>query len=102
MRQVYSKISSAPYDPQAMCTAPSAPAKLTKDGNTIFWKTVDGAIGYLILRNGLFLAITANTSYTDETAQINKKYTYSVKSVSINGNLSASASIISSIKRIKK
>ena len=85
-----------------MCTALSAPAKLSRDGNTISWETVDGAIGYLILRNGQFLDITTKTSYTDETAQINKKYTYSVKSVSINGNLSASASITSSIKRIKK
>lgn len=102
MKQVYSKISSIPYNPQAMCTVPSAPVKLSRNGNTISWKTVNGVIGYLILRNGLFLATTTKTSYTDDTAQINKKYTYSVKSVSINGNLSASASITSSIKRIKK
>nr|WP_320039148.1 pectinesterase family protein [uncultured Bacteroides sp.] len=102
MKQVYSKISSVPYNPQAMCATPSAPAKLSRDRNTISWKTVDGAIGYLILRNGLFLATTAKTYYTDETAQINKKYTYSVRSVSINGNLSTSTSITSPIKRIKK
>lgn len=82
----------------ATCVAPSAPTEPIRDGNSISWGSVEGVAGYLILRNGLFLATTSETSYLDGTAQPNESYTYAVKAVGLNGNLSAAASIASSIK----
>ncbi|WP_321436353.1 pectinesterase family protein [uncultured Bacteroides sp.] len=99
MDHVYSKINpTTPYNPVATCVAPSAPTGFIRDGNSISWGSVDGVAGYLILRNGLFLATTSETSYLDGTAQPNESYTYAVKAVGLNGNLSAAASIASSIK----
>ena len=63
----------------------------SKEGLTIHWDAVEGAKGYVIYRSGDYgknwkkLAVKGTKiSYTDDTAEVGKTYTYTVRA--LNGN----------------
>ncbi len=73
-----------PYDPVALCKEQPAPGYVELSGNVLTWEAVDGAKGYMILKNGRFFATTVENTYTVEDANAR----YSVKSVAEHGALS--------------
>ena len=69
---------------------------VTKESRNAFlsWDEADNAVSYFIYRNGLLVASTANTTYTDENL-LYGTYAYYVKSVDSNGSSSSPTQTIS-------
>ena len=74
-----------PYDPVSLCVAPQEPGFLTVSNKALTWGTVNGAVGYIVLKGDKLIAITTKTTYTDETDGEGK---YSVKTIDEMGRLS--------------
>lgn len=70
------------FDPVALCRPVSTPAYATIEGNQLSWKSVPEAIGYLVFRDGDFLAAVDKTTYTDKKES---GHIYTVKAVSAGG-----------------
>ena len=69
---------------------------VTKEGRNaiLAWDEANNAVSYFIYRNGLLIANTANTTYTDENL-LYGTYAYYVKSVDSNGSSSSPTQTIS-------
>lgn len=73
------------FDPIAYVTPADAPS-ITSNANGAFaWTAVDGVAGYLIYKDGEYLANTTATEYTD--GDYSASSTYTVRSVSATGCL---------------
>lgn len=94
--KIYS-FNTAAYNPFSLVIAPFPPVSVTVSGNNISWSAVDNATGYVVFKNGLFLAATNNTTYTDnsETTGV-----YTVKSVGIEGQISENAASVTGLNDI--
>lgn len=75
---------SVVFDPLALCDKVSSPRYAEQSGSQLTWASAKGAIGYIVLKNGKFLAATTATTYTADDANAR----YSVKSVAAHGALS--------------
>ncbi len=83
-------------------TAPNVPAGLTVPGTTgstasISWTASTdnvGVAGYKVYRNGLQVATTTTTSYTDNGLNQNTTYVYTVAAYDFAGNVSAQSAPI--------
>ncbi len=73
------------FDPLPLVTPTAAPAAITHDGGTFKWDRVEGAAGYVIYKNGRYLANTADITYTDPS--YSSSATYSLRTVSSTGCL---------------
>ncbi len=77
-------------------TPPTAPANLTAMASSptqvnLTWSASSddvGVTGYKVYRNGVFLASSATTSYSDTTAQAATTYSYTVYAYDAAGNIS--------------
>jgi len=77
-------------------TPPAAPANLTAMASSptqvnLTWSASSddvGVTGYKVYRNGVFLASSATTSYSDTTAQAATTYSYTVYAYDAAGNIS--------------
>ncbi|CAN7753374.1 family 14 glycosylhydrolase [Paenibacillus sp. LjRoot56] len=84
-------------------TAPSTPTNLASTSKTdtsisLSWSASTdtvGVTGYEIWRNGVKIATTATTSYTNSGLIANTAYSYTVKAYDAAGNLSADSAAIS-------
>lgn len=76
--------SKVAYDPITLCKKQQAPQYVELSGNSLTWGGVSDAKGYVILKNGKFLASTIETTYVVDDVNAH----YSVKSVAIHGALS--------------
>lgn len=84
-------------------TAPSIPTNLASTSKTdtsisLSWSASTdtvGVTGYEIWRNGVKIATTATTSYTNSGLTANTAYSYTVKAYDAAGNLSADSAAIS-------
>jgi pectin methylesterase-like acyl-CoA thioesterase len=95
---IYSHITTTAYEPVGVVTALGVPLNTRAVGSELQWDLVDGAIGYVIIRNGSVLGFSAANSFVDNTIAISGDYTYTVKSVKSTGNLSiASAPVVLSL-----
>ena len=80
-------------------TPPTAPANLTAMASSptqvnLTWSASSddvGVTGYKVYRNGVFLASSATTSYSDTTAQAATTYSYTVYAYDAAGNVSAAS-----------
>lgn len=73
------------FDPLPLVTPAGSPADISNDGGTFTWTAVDSVAGYLIYKDGSYLANTSATSYTDDDYSAGSRYT--VRSVSLTGCL---------------
>lgn len=86
---IYARISSELYQPEPLCIAPVAPASVSVVGSNVSWLAVAGVAGYIVLKDGKYLASMSELTYTDNSGVAG---TYSVKSVGALGLLSAATS----------
>ncbi len=77
---------SGTYNPLPLVEPAALPSTFKNEGGSLTWDAADGARGYLIFKNGTYLANVSGTSYTDETATTADEYT--MRTVSMNGCLS--------------
>ena len=87
-------VSAAGFDPGA-ATVPAnvklVSAKVVTGGIQVTWNEADGAAKYKVYRKDAantvwkVIAIVTGTSYTDKTAKIGTKYTYTVRGVAADG-----------------
>jgi pectinesterase len=85
---VYSHLTAA-YEPVAICEPLSAPSNLSGNSSGFSWDAVDGAIGYVVLRDGIVIGFASSANCVDNTSELAGNYEYSVRSVKQLGNLSA-------------
>jgi hypothetical protein len=67
-------------------------------GNNISWLAVNGAVGYVVLKNGKYLASLSELTFTDNSGVSGS---YSVKSVGTLGVMSEATSSSTAIVEIK-
>lgn len=85
---MFSKNLEKQWDPATLTKQTAAPANIKFDGTTLTWDTAnDGTIGWAIFKDGLFVTITEDASYTvdDETA------VYTVRAANKMGGLGEAA-----------
>ena len=73
------------FDPVPLVTPTASPAAMTHDGGMFRWTQVDGAAGYIIYKDGRYLANTVDASYNDGAYSTSAKYT--LRTVSSTGCL---------------
>lgn len=86
---VYAQISTTTYDPITLCTAPAKPSISVAD-NVVSWSAITDATGYLIYKDGKYIANTTSTSYTDTSGSTG---IYTVKAINSIGVLSSTGSL---------
>lgn len=77
---------SGVYAPKPMIASPGRPASFKNAAGQLSWTKIEGAKGYLVYKNGRFLALAITNSYTDATYSEGDVYT--LRSMSVNGSLS--------------
>jgi chitodextrinase len=88
--------TTACHGPTSDTTPPTAPANLTAMASSptqvnLTWSASSddvGVTGYKVYRNGVFLASSATTSYSDTSAQAATTYSYAVYAYDAAGNIS--------------
>lgn len=92
---IYSRISSELYQPEPICVSPVAPNNVSITANQLQWNNVENVTGYIVFKDGSFLATVPTNSYTDNSGTTG---IYTVKSVGSYGQLSLPATITSTEK----
>lgn len=92
---IFSKVNGEKaYDPLTICRSVAMPAYVRQHGNHISWSASDKAVGYLVYRNGKFIAAVDGTSFTDNQKPVSKRAKadkgayrnyYTVKAVAASG-----------------
>jgi len=95
---IYARISSELYQPEPICVSPSAPTSVIVVGNNISWLAVNGAVGYVLLKDGKYLASLSELTFADNSGVSG---TYSVKTVGTLGVMSEATSSSTAIVEIK-
>lgn len=77
--------SRVAYDPITLCEKIQSPRYVELSGEQLVWAPVEGAVGYVVLKDGKFMSATTATVYSvnDVTGR------YSVKTIAAHGALSA-------------
>ena len=76
------------WDPASLTKQSAAPASLSVSGKQLQWNAVADAIAYAVFKDGEFLGITDETSYTIDDADA----VYSVRAANLMGGLGEAAS----------
>ena len=63
------------FDPLPLVEPAAAPSSFTAKGGQLSWTASDGVAGYVIYKNGAYLANVTETSYTDATGTDADRYT---------------------------
>lgn len=63
------------YEPKPMVASLGRPASFKAENGTLTWSVVEGAKGYLIYKNGRYLALATECTYTDPTYTAGDVYT---------------------------
>jgi pectinesterase len=86
---VYFVKNGVTWNPKPITYALLKPASITVSGNSVAWKAVKNATGYVIYRNGIAIGTSVTNAFTD-TVTVGKlvQNTYNVESVNSYGNLS--------------
>jgi len=93
-RYTYENIINADgWNPREQMERLPAPEKVKKNGIKLSWDKTEGAIGYVVLRDGEVVGITANSTFTDSEAQKGERYRYEIKAVNQHGGLGLPAVI---------
>lgn len=79
------------WDPLVVTTALPAPKELSADAFELTWNAVEGAAGYLIIRNGQFAGFSTETAHHDNSADPALTNSYAVHAVSKYGGLSSAS-----------
>ncbi|MCY1722327.1 pectinesterase family protein [Prolixibacteraceae bacterium Z1-6] len=87
LSKIYRKVSSSAFDPVSMVVAPAAPGWQHLDGNYLYWKVIDDAVGYVIYANGSAIGFNTLAHFTD-TLTYDTTPGYTIRSVGPHGNLS--------------
>lgn len=80
------------FDPIPLVTSPDAPTMTGNDNGAFTWEAVDSVAGYLIYKDGEYLANTSATEYTVDGYDASA--TYTIRSVSATGCLSDEVDMI--------
>lgn len=96
---VYARVSAIVYDPVSQVVAPLAPTTLLASGKSLAWSTVSDAAGYVIYKNGQYLANTTSTTFTDESAS---EGVYTLKSIGTSGQLSEVSATVTGLADVQK
>jgi hypothetical protein len=97
-QNVYSSTYTTTFDPITASTPTAKPEDLTINGLTLSWSAVDGAIGYIVYKDGKYLGSVTGVSYVDNSGNIG---TYSVRALNSIGVLSEVATIATALSDIK-
>ncbi|MBN1184865.1 MAG: hypothetical protein JXB49_21445 [Bacteroidales bacterium] len=89
------KKNDVEWDPLPITESLAAPSGLQISSQKVSWTGIDTAKGYIIFKNGEIFGFTASDTITD-TNMVSGD-TYSVKSVSVNGNLSEMSGLVTGI-----
>lgn len=73
------------FNPLPLVAPAGVPSAFTAQGGKLLWTPVDGVAGYIIYKNGVYLANLTETSYTDPDATSSDRYT--LRTVSTTGCL---------------
>lgn len=79
---LFSKFSDVSFDYNSILSGAPAPTNFTVSDTGFTWEGNDKAAGYLIYKDGVFVDMTTETSYTKDAAD---NATYTIKSVSRHG-----------------
>jgi len=96
---IYARISSELYQPEPLCIAPAATSYVTVVKNNISWLPVNGAVGYVVLKNGKYLTSVSELTFTDNSGVSGL---YSIKTVGALGVMSDATSSSTANVEIKK
>jgi hypothetical protein len=55
------------FRPDSMVVAPAAPTGVSATADAVTWNAVDGAVGYIVARDGSFAGFAESNTYTDPT-----------------------------------
>jgi len=86
------------FDPITTCTPRARPENVTVNGSLVSWSAVSGAIGYVVYKDGKYLASPTDITFTDNPGSTG---IYSVRAVNPVGVLSEVASIPTSLSKIQ-
>lgn len=73
------------FNPLPLIEPAATPSAFTAQEGQLLWTAVDGAAGYVIYKNGAYLANLTETTYTDPDATSSDRYT--LRTVSATGCL---------------
>jgi len=97
-KKVYSTLYTTVFDPITTCTPRARPENVTVNGSLVSWSAVSGAIGYVVYKDGKYLASPTDITFTDNPGSMG---TYSIRAVNPAGVLSEVASIPTSLSDIQ-
>jgi pectin methylesterase-like acyl-CoA thioesterase len=97
-KKVYSTLYTTTFDPITTSTPTARPENVTVNGSLVSWSAVSGAIGYIVYKDGKYLASPTIVTFTDNPGSMG---TYSVRAVNPIGVLSEIASIPTSLSDIQ-
>jgi pectin methylesterase-like acyl-CoA thioesterase len=92
---IYARITGEAYNPEEICVSPPSPNNVNVVANELQWGNVENAAGYIVFKNGSFLAAVQTNSYADNSGTTG---IYTIKSVGNYGQLSLPANITSTRK----
>ena len=88
---VYATTFTTVFDPIIKSTPPAKPENLTINGSTISWSATDGAIGYIIYKDGKYLGSVTGVSYVDNSGSTGTYSVRSLNSIGVLGEVTAIA-----------
>ena len=91
---VYARISTEPYNPEAICIQPDIPGNIRTNQSGYTWNSIKGASGYMILKGGQYLTTTTDTTFVDLTMGPGA---ITIKTIGLQGQLSREGSVSTGI-----
>jgi len=97
-KTVYATTFTTSFDPITKSTPTAKPENLAINGSAISWSAADGAIGYIVYKDGKYLASVTGTSYVDNSGSTG---IYSVRSLNSIGVLSELTTIATALSDVQ-
>jgi pectin methylesterase-like acyl-CoA thioesterase len=97
-QKVYTTTFTTTFDPIAKSTPTAKPENVSVNGTAISWSAVDGAIGYIVYKDGKYLGSVTGISYVDNSGISG---TYSIRALNSIGVLSEAATIATALSDIQ-
>ena len=96
-KKVYSTTYTTAFEPTLACTPTARPENLTINGSSVSWTAVNGAIGYIVYKDGKYLGSVTGVSYIDNSGITG---TYNVRALNPIGVLSEAATIATAVSDV--
>jgi len=96
-KKVYSTTYTTAFEPTLACTPTARPENLTINRSSVSWTAVNGAIGYIVYKDGKYLGSVTGVSYIDNSGITG---TYNVRALNPIGVLSEAATIATAVSDV--